>query len=241
MIRIENIKKQFKNVKALDDVSITINKNEVISLIGPSGSGKSTLIRCIVGLEKIDDGAIYFNDEKMPYHNEVLMNKVRTHIGFVFQHFNLFPHLSVMENLILGPVEVLKMPVETAKAKALELLKRVGLENKADEYVNKLSGGQKQRVAIVRALVMEPDVMLFDEPTSALDPEMVKEVLEVMRDLAKNDMTMIIVTHEMNFAKEVCDRVVFMDKGKIVETNNAKDFFENPQSDRLKEFLSKVL
>ena len=241
MIKVENVSKKFKNVKALDGVSLTINNNEVISLIGPSGSGKSTLIRSIVGLELIDEGSVYYDGTQMPYHDDKEMNHIRTKIGFVFQHFNLFPHLKVIDNLILGPTEVLKMPKDQAIDKAMALLERVGLADKANEFVNKLSGGQKQRVAIVRALVMEPEVMLFDEPTSALDPEMVKEVLEVMRDLAQKHMTMVVVTHEMNFAKEVSDRVIFMDKGTIVESNTPQELFNNPQSDRLKEFLSKVL
>ncbi|MBQ1289112.1 MAG: amino acid ABC transporter ATP-binding protein, partial [Erysipelotrichaceae bacterium] len=241
MIRIEHVYKKFPGVVALDDVSIRIKKNEIVCLIGPSGSGKSTLLRSINGLEKIDKGEIYFDDELINADNEEQMCKVRTKMGFVFQHFNLFPHLTVMQNLTLGPTEVLGMSEEDAKKEGMRLLERVGLEDKADQYVNKLSGGQKQRVAIVRALCMKPDVMLFDEPTSALDPEMVKEVLDVMRGLAEENMTMVIVTHEMNFAKEVTSRIVFMDGGKIVEENTPEEFFREPKEERTKLFLSKVL
>ncbi len=241
MINIKKISKKFKNVLALNDVSIEIKENEVVCLLGPSGSGKSTLLRTMNGLEMIDQGEIFIDDVKLNYEDDMLMNQVRTYMGFVFQSFNLFPHLTVLENLTLAPVHVLNKTEKDAKEMALNLLTRVGLVDKANEYVNKLSGGQKQRVAIVRALCMEPKVMLFDEPTSALDPEMVKEVLNVMRELARNEMTMVIVTHEMNFAKEVASRIVFMDEGKIIEENTASDFFENPKSERLKEFLSKVL
>ena len=241
MIKVTELYKKFPNVQALDGVSLEIEKNEVVCIVGPSGSGKSTLLRCINGLDIIDAGEIEINHEKIDVHNEKQMDSIRTKMGFVFQQFNLFPHMTVLKNMTLGPIEVLKEEKESAEAKAKELLARVGLLEKANEYVNKLSGGQKQRVAIVRALAMDPEVMLFDEPTSALDPEMVKEVLDVMRSLAENNMTMIVVTHEMNFAKEVADRIVFMDEGKIVEINNPKDFFKNPKSDRLKDFLSKVL
>ncbi len=241
MIKIEHISKQFPNIKALDDVSVHIHPNEIICLIGPSGSGKSTLCRCINGLEIIDEGTITVNGEVIDCNNEKQMCAIRTKMGFVFQHFNLFPHLTVLENMLLGPVEVQKRNKDEVKQEALALLERVGLKEKANEYVNKLSGGQKQRVAIVRALCMKPEIMLFDEPTSALDPEMVKEVLDVMRELAKENMTMVVVTHEMNFAKEVATRIIFMDEGKIVEENNPKDFFENPTQQRTKEFLAKVL
>ena len=241
MIKIEHISKQFPNIKALDDVSVHIHPNEIICLLGPSGSGKSTLCRCINGLENIDEGTITVNGEVIDGNNEKQMCAVRTKMGFVFQHFNLFPHLTVLENMLLGPVEVQKRNKDEVKQEALALLERVGLKEKANEYVNKLSGGQKQRVAIVRALCMKPEIMLFDEPTSALDPEMVKEVLDVMRELAKENMTMVVVTHEMNFAKEVATRIIFMDEGKIVEENNPKDFFENPTQQRTKEFLAKVL
>ncbi|MBR2551895.1 MAG: amino acid ABC transporter ATP-binding protein [Erysipelotrichaceae bacterium] len=241
MINIEHVYKKFPGVVALDDVSIRIKKNEIVCLIGPSGSGKSTLLRSINGLEVIDQGKIYFDDELINADNEEQMCRIRTKMGFVFQHFNLFPHLTVMQNLTLGPTEVLGMSEEDAKKEGLRLLERVGLKDKADQYVNKLSGGQKQRVAIVRALCMKPEVMLFDEPTSALDPEMVKEVLDVMRGLAEENMTMVIVTHEMNFAKEVASRIVFMDGGKIVEENTPEEFFREPKEERTKLFLSKVL
>ncbi|MBQ1477091.1 MAG: amino acid ABC transporter ATP-binding protein [Erysipelotrichaceae bacterium] len=241
MIKIEHVSRHFPDVVALDDVSLDIEKNEIVCLIGPSGSGKSTLLRSINGLEKIDKGHIWFDEEEIDADDEEKMCRIRTKMGFVFQHFNLFPHLTVMQNLTLGPVEVLGEKEEDAKANALKLLDRVGLKDKADQFVNKLSGGQKQRVAIVRALCMKPEVMLFDEPTSALDPEMVKEVLDVMRDLAKENMTMVIVTHEMNFAREVASRIIFMDEGKIVEENSPEEFFRNPEEERTKLFLSKVL
>lgn len=241
MIRIENVEKQFPNIKALDGVSLHIHPNEIICLLGPSGSGKSTLLRSINGLEIVDHGKIFVDGEEIDGNNEKQMCRIRTKMGFVFQHFNLFPHLTVLQNLMLGPVEVQGRDKEEVKKEALQLLDRVGLLEKADAYVNKLSGGQKQRVAIVRALCMKPEIMLFDEPTSALDPEMVKEVLDVMRDLAKENMTMVIVTHEMNFAKEVATRIIFMDEGKIVEENTPKEFFENPEQQRTKDFLAKVL
>lgn len=241
MIKISHLKKKFPNVIALDDVCLEVEKNEVVCLIGPSGSGKSTLLRSINGLEIPDEGSIAIDDEIIDPHDEKKMCKVRTKMGFVFQHFNLFPHLTVLENLTLGPTKVLGISEEEARNEAMALLDRVGLKAKANEHVNKLSGGQKQRVAIVRALCMKPEVMLFDEPTSALDPEMVKEVLDVMRELAKENMTMIVVTHEMGFAKEVATRIVFMDEGKIIEENTPKEFFANPINERTKDFLSKVL
>jgi ABC-type polar amino acid transport system, ATPase component len=241
VIKVERLIKQFPNILALNEVSLEIAKNEVVCIVGPSGSGKSTLLRCINGLDIIDEGTITIDNETLDVHDEKQMDRIRTKMGFVFQQFNLFPHMTVIENLTLGPIEVLKEEKESAIKRARELLTRVGLLEKENEYVNKLSGGQKQRVAIVRALCMNPEVMLFDEPTSALDPEMVKEVLDVMVNLAQNDMTMVVVTHEMNFAKEVSDRIVFMDEGKIVEVNDPKNFFQNPKSERLKDFLSKVL
>jgi len=242
VIRIENVSKKFPKVVALDNVSLNVKKNDIVCLIGPSGSGKSTLLRSINGLEKIDSGKIFFDDELLDPNNSEQMCKVRTKMGFVFQHFNLFPHLTVLQNLTLGPIKVLGKTEDEAKAEGMRLLERVGLPEKADEYVSKLSGGQKQRVAIVRALCMKPEVMLFDEPTSALDPEMVKEVLNVMRALAVEDhMTMMIVTHEMGFAKEVANRIIFMDSGHIVEENTPAEFFSNPKEERTKEFLSKVL
>jgi polar amino acid transport system ATP-binding protein len=242
VIKIEHVSKSFPKVVALDDVSLNIEKSEVVCLIGPSGSGKSTLLRSVNGLEKIDSGKIYFDGELLDPNDSDQMRRVRTKMGFVFQHFNLFPHLTVLQNITLGPVKVLGKTEDEAKADAMKLLERVGLPEKADEYVSKLSGGQKQRVAIVRALCMKPEVMLFDEPTSALDPEMVKEVLNVMRSLATDDhMTMMVVTHEMGFAKEVASRIIFMDSGHIIEENTPDKFFSEPKEDRTKEFLSKVL
>ncbi|MCF0116243.1 MAG: amino acid ABC transporter ATP-binding protein [Erysipelotrichaceae bacterium] len=241
MIKVEHIKKTFKGtIHAVNDVSLEIKKGEIVSLIGPSGSGKSTVLRCIHGLEIPEEGNIYLNGELMKESNPNYRNE-RKKMGFVFQHFNLFPHMTVMENLTLAPVETLGMSKEEAEKIAVEYLSRVGLLDKRDEYPNKLSGGQKQRVAIARSLCMKPEVMLFDEPTSALDPEMVLEVLEVMQDLAKEGMTMIVVTHEMGFARNVGDRVVFLEDGKIVEENESEEFFSNPQTPRAKEFLRKVM
>lgn len=240
MIKVEHVQKNFGKLHALNDVSLEINKGEIVSLIGPSGSGKSTLLRCIHGLEKIDKGSIYVNDELMDPSNKEKYRTQRNHMGFVFQHFNLFPNMTVLENLNLAQVEVLNKPKEDATKTSMEFLSKVGLADKKDVYPNNLSGGQKQRVAIARALCMNPDMMLFDEPTSALDPEMVKEVLEVMQDLGNQGMTMIVVTHEMGFARKVGSRVVFLDKGEIVEDAPSEEFFSNPKSDRAKDFLSKV-
>ena len=240
MIKVENISKQFDKVHALHNVSIEINKGDIVSLIGPSGSGKSTLLRCIHGLEQIDSGAIYLDNELMDSKNVNKYREQRNRMGFVFQHFNLFPNMTVLENCKLAQVEVLHKSNEDAEKEAMEFLNRVGLADKKDVYPSTLSGGQKQRVAIARALCMHPDIMLFDEPTSALDPEMIKEVLEVMKDLAKQGMTMIVVTHEMGFARKVGTRVVFLDQGEIVEENTSEKFFANPQSDRVKDFLGKV-
>lgn len=241
MIKVEHITKQFKDVKAVNDVSLEVSKGEIICLIGPSGSGKSTVLRCIHGLETPEQGSIYINDSLLDVTNKEEYAKARTKMGFVFQHFNLFPHMTVLENLTLAPIHVLNKTPEEASTIALELLDRVGLLDKKDSYPNKLSGGQKQRVAIARALCLNPEVMLFDEPTSALDPEMVIEVLEVMKELAKQGMTMLVVTHEMGFAKEVANRVIFLEDGKIIEENSAKEFFTNPTSERSKDFLSKVM
>lgn len=240
IIKVENVVKQFPGLKAVDNVSTEIKKGEVVAIIGPSGSGKSTLLRCLNLLEVPTEGNIYFEgaDITNPKNN---VNALRQKMGMVFQQFNLFPHMTVMKNLILAPMKLQGMSEQDAKQQATELLKRVGLEDKADAYPNQLSGGQKQRIAIIRALCMKPDVMLFDEPTSALDPEMVGEVLAVIKDLAESNMTMVVVTHEMGFAKEVATRVLFMENGKIIEDNEPKEFFENPKSDRLKEFLDKVL
>ena len=240
MIRVEHLQKNFGQLHALKDVTLEVNKGEIVSLIGPSGSGKSTLLRCIHGLEKPDKGKIYMNDEHMDPQNKEKYREQRNHMGFVFQHFNLFPHMTVLDNLNLAQTEVLGRSKEDATKKSLELLKRVGLQEKKDSYPNNLSGGQKQRVAIARALCMDPDMMLFDEPTSALDPEMIKEVLEVMKDLGKQGMTMIVVTHEMGFARKVGSRVVFLDHGEIIEDAPSEEFFSNPKSDRAKDFLSKV-
>ena len=239
MIKIKNLKKQFGNNVVLKDISVNIEKGEVVSVIGPSGSGKSTFLRCINGLEEFDGGHIFVDNEDMADKN-LNIDKLREKIGMVFQSFNLFPHLTVLENIILAPVTLKKMNKEEAKIKAKELLRKVGLEEKADFYPSSLSGGQKQRVAIARALAMNPEAILFDEPTSALDPEMVGEVLQVMKSLAKDGMTMIVVTHEMGFAREVCDRVIFMADGEIVEQGSPKDVFFNPQHERTQNFL-KVL
>lgn len=240
MIRVENVSKNFNKTHALKNVNLEVNKGDIISLIGPSGSGKSTLLRCIHGLEHVDSGRIYMDDEWMNPNDEKKFRAQRNRMGFVFQHFNLFPNMSVIQNCKLAQVEVLNKTDEEAEKTALEYLDKVGLLEKKDAYPNNLSGGQKQRVAIARALCMNPDIMLFDEPTSALDPEMIKEVLEVMKDLGKQGMTMVVVTHEMGFARKVGTRVVFLDQGEIVEENTSEKFFENPQSDRAKDFLSKV-
>ena len=241
-IKVTDLKKHYNGgeVKALDGVNCEINKGEVVVIIGPSGSGKSTFLRSLNLLEIPTNGEIIFNgtDITAPKTN---INKHRQKMGMVFQHFNLFPNMTVLKNMTSAPVTILKKSKEEAEKKALELLDRVGLKDRADAYPSQLSGGQKQRVAIVRALCMEPDVMLFDEPTSALDPEMVGEVLDVMKELAAEGMTMVVVTHEMGFAREVGTRVIFMDEGRIVEEAEPKEFFTNPKNERLKEFLSKVL
>lgn len=241
MLKMQNVMKQFKDLKAVNNVSLEINEFDVVCLVGPSGSGKSTLLRLINGLETLDAGEIYYKDQTINYNNIKAVEKLRTEIGFVFQQFNLFNNLNVIENMILAPVNVLKMDKASAIAKAKKLLSRVDLLDKAKAKVSSLSGGQKQRIAIIRTLMMEPEVLLFDEPTSALDPEMVKEVLDLMADLASEKTTMVIVTHEMNFAKSVANKVVFLDKGEIVEVGTPKAFFENPKSERAKLFLSKVL
>jgi len=243
LIRVENLCKFYgKNteIKALNGVNEVIYEGEVVVIVGPSGSGKSTFLRSLNLLEQPTDGNIYLNDVDITS-PKTDINKHRQKMGMVFQHFNLFPHMTILKNMTIGPMKLQGKSKEEAEAKALQLLKRVGLENRADAYPYQLSGGQKQRIAIVRALAMEPDVMLFDEPTSALDPEMVGEVLDIMKELGKEGMTMVVVTHEMGFAREVADRVIFFDEGNIQEQNNPKDFFENPQNPRLKEFLSKVL
>ena len=252
LIQVKNLKKHYNKgaIRALDDVSVDINKGDVMVVIGPSGSGKSTLLRSLNLLEVPTDGEVIFHNiditkksfiNKQGKKEKVDINLHRQKMGMVFQHFNLFPHKTIMENMILAPVKVLKMDKTVAREKALGLLKRVGLEDRAEAYPIQLSGGQKQRVAIVRALMMEPEVMLFDEPTSALDPEMVGEVLEVMKELARGGMTMVVVTHEMGFAREVGNRVLFMDEGKILEEGSPEDIFEHPQNPRLQDFLAKVL
>ena len=238
MIEVKNLHKSFDSLEVLKGIDQVVNDGEVLCIVGPSGSGKSTMLRCINRLEAPTGGEIYLDGELITEKN---IDQIRTRMGMVFQSFNLFPHKSVMENLTMGPVNVKGEDEVAAKEKAMKLLERVGLAEKANEYPRNLSGGQQQRVAIARALAMDPEVMLFDEPTSALDPEMVGEVLDVMKDLAGDGMTMIVVTHEMGFAKEVADKVIFMDGGYIVEEGSPKAVLENPQMDRTKDFLSKVL
>ena len=252
LIQVRNLKKYYNNgaLHALDDVSVDVNRGDVMVVIGPSGSGKSTLLRSLNLMEVPTDGEVIFHNiditkksfiNKQGKKEKVDINLHRQKMGMVFQHFNLFPHKTILENMILAPIQVLKQDRQSAVEKAMGLLKRVGLEDRADAYPIQLSGGQKQRVAIVRALMMEPEVMLFDEPTSALDPEMVGEVLDVMKELARGGMTMVVVTHEMGFAREVGSRILFMDEGKIVEQGAPAQVFDNPQHPRLQEFLSKVL
>lgn len=240
LFEIKDLCKDFGKLHVLDHISTTISKGEVLVIVGPSGSGKSTFLRSLNLLERPTGGQILFEGRDITDPKSDI-NLHRQKIGMVFQHFNLFPHKTILENMTLAPIKVLKKSKEEAESKAMELLKRVGLEEKANAYPAQLSGGQKQRIAIVRSLCMDPDVMLFDEPTSALDPEMVGEVLNVMRELARDGMTMAIVTHEMGFAREVGTRVMFIDEGQIKEENTPKEFFDHPQNERLKEFLSKVL
>ena len=252
LIQVRNLNKHYNHgtLHALDGVSVDINKGAVMVVIGPSGSGKSTLLRSLNLMEEPTDGEVIFHNiditkksfiNKHGKKEKVDINLHRQKMGMVFQHFNLFPHKTILQNMTLAPIKVLNMPKAEAEAKALALLKRVGLQDRADAYPIQLSGGQKQRVAIVRALMMEPEVMLFDEPTSALDPEMVGEVLEVMKELAREGMTMVVVTHEMGFAREVGNRVLFMDAGQIVEEGSPEEIFDHPKHPRLQEFLSKVL
>ncbi len=240
MIEVKNLHKNFDNLQVLKGISTTIHAGDVVCVIGPSGSGKSTFLRCLNLLEKPTSGQVIFEGNDLT-EKKVNLNLHRQKMGMVFQQFHLFPHMTVLDNLITSPVMLKKISKEAATAKAMELLKRVGLDDRAAAYPDQLSGGQKQRVAIVRALCMEPNVMLFDEPTSALDPEMVGEVLDVMKELAKEGMTMVVVTHEMGFAREVSNRVMFMDEGMIMEEGTPQELFEHPQCERLKTFLSKVL
>ena len=252
LIQVKNLKKHFNKgeIKALDDVSINIHKGDVMVVIGPSGSGKSTFLRSLNLMEEPTDGEIIFHNiditkkyfiNKQGKKEKVDINLHRQKMGMVFQHFNLFPHKTILQNMTIAPIKVLKMPKEQAEEKALALLKRVGLEDRANAYPIQLSGGQKQRIAIVRSLMMEPEVMLFDEPTSALDPEMVGEVLAVMKELAQDGMTMVVVTHEMGFAREVGNRVLFMDEGKLLEEGTPEEIFNQPKHPRLQDFLRKVL
>ena len=239
MIEIKNLHKSFGHVEVLKGVDVSIEEKEVVVIIGPSGSGKSTLLRCMNYLEEPTSGDITVDNMKLDKHADI--NKIRENIGMVFQRFNLFPHMTVLENIVLAPTKVLKISREEAISTAMDLLQRVGLKEKANSYPSQISGGQQQRVAIARALAMKPKVMLFDEPTSALDPEMVTEVLDVMKSLANQGMTMVVVTHEMGFAREVGDRVLFVDEGRIIEEGTPKEIFENPKQERTKLFLSKIL
>lgn len=240
MIKVRNLQKSFGDNHVLNGIDVDIRKGECVCVIGPSGSGKSTFLRCLNLLEKPEEGEIYINGQDI-MDPKLNVDKYRENLGMVFQHFNLFPNMTVKQNIALAPVRLKKWTKEEADTKAIELLRRVGLERKADTYPNKLSGGQKQRVAIARALAMNPEVMLFDEPTSALDPEMVGEVLDVMKSLVKEGMTMVVVTHEMGFAREVANRVFFMDGGGILEEGTPEQIFDHPQEERTKTFLSKVL
>lgn len=240
MIKVKNLKKHFGELEVLRGIDEHISQGEVVVIIGPSGSGKSTFLRCLNLLETVTEGEVYVDDERIN-DPKVDVNKIRQKMGMVFQQFNLFPHLTIMENITLAPVLLKKMTKKQAIQRGKELLKRVNLSEKADAYPAQLSGGQKQRVAIARALAMNPEIMLFDEPTSALDPEMVGEVLDVMKDLAKSGMTMVLVTHEMGFAREVGTRVLFMDQGVVMESGTPEQVFGNPQNERTKNFLSKVL
>lgn len=240
MIKIENLYKRFGKLEVLNGIDINVEKGEIIAIIGPSGSGKSTFLRCINRLEEPSEGKIFIDGENI-LSKETNINKIREKVGMVFQHFNLFPHKNVIKNITLAPIKIKNYSLELAEKKADKLLSKVGLLDKKYSFPNQLSGGQKQRIAIARALAMEPEVMLFDEPTSALDPEMIKEVLDVMIELAREGMTMLIVTHEMGFAKNVATRILFMNDGKILEDEKPEEFFNNPKHSRTKEFLYKVL
>ena len=250
MVKVENVYKSFGSLEVLKDINLEVNKGEVVCIIGPSGSGKSTLLRCLNHLERITSGRVYVEDElideRIDGKNQLKVSQKKvselcTELGMVFQRFNLFPHMTVIENVMEAPVTVRKVPKEEASVEALKLLEKVGLADKRNEYPSRLSGGQQQRVAIARALAMKPKIMLFDEPTSALDPELVGEVLEVMKDLANEGMTMLVVTHEMGFAKEVGTRVIFMDNGEIKEEGKPEEIFTNPKNERTRAFLQKVL
>jgi polar amino acid transport system ATP-binding protein len=241
MIEVKNLSKSFGEVQVLKEISETISTGEKVVIIGPSGSGKSTFLRCLNLLEKPTSGKILFEGKDITAAKPSQLNQIRQKMGMVFQHFNLFPHLTIRRNITLAPVKLGLMSREEAEEKAEELLKKVGLADKAERYPNQLSGGQKQRIAIARTLAMNPDVILFDEPTSALDPEMVGEVLELMKELAEDGMTMVVVTHEMGFAREVASRILFMADGRIVEQGPPAEFFENPKNERVKDFLSRVL
>ena len=239
MIKVENLKKSFKEKEVLKGIDLEINKGDILAIIGPSGSGKSTLLRTLNKLEKKTSGNIYFENKNI---DELDINKLREKVGMVFQQFNLFSNMTILENLLAAPLNTKKMKKDVAEEKALELLEKIGLSEKKNSYPKELSGGQKQRIAIIRALMMEPELILFDEPTSALDPEMVKDVLDLMKNLANDGMTMAIVTHEMEFAKQVSNKIIIMSDGEIIEeSQNPKEFFENPKEERSKEFLSKVL
>ncbi len=241
MIKVVNLHKRFRHLHVLKGVSTEIRQGEVVCVIGPSGSGKSTFLRCINLLEKPSSGEIYIEGVEVTDHSAININQVRAEVGMVFQRFNLFPHKTALENITLAPIKVRGLSLEEARVRAYELLDRVGLRHKADVYPDNLSGGQQQRIAIARALAMRPKVMLFDEPTSALDPEMIQEVLDVMKNLAREGMTMVVVTHEMGFAREVCHRAMFMDEGEIIEEGTPEALFSHPQYERTKQFLSKIL
>ena len=240
IIELKDVQKFYGDFQALKDINFNVKKGEIVVVCGPSGSGKSTMIRCINKLEEIQSGSLTINGEDING-RKADVNKIRQNIGMVFQHFNLFPHKSILENITIGPIQVKKVKKDEADKKGMALLERVKIPQQADKYPSELSGGQQQRVAIARTLAMEPEVILFDEPTSALDPEMIGEVLEVMKDLAKDDYTIVCVTHEMGFAREVADRVVFMDEGMIVEENTPEEFFNSPKNERTIKFLSEIL
>jgi ABC-type polar amino acid transport system ATPase subunit len=240
LVELRGVRKSFGDNVVLDDIDLAVKRGEAIVIAGPSGSGKSTMLRCINALEEVDEGEIVFDGRSVTGAGKGI-TALRAEIGMVFQQFNLFPHRSVLENIMLAPVQTKRMPVDRARERAKALLERVGIAEKANQYPADLSGGQQQRVAIARALAMEPKLMLFDEPTSALDPEMIREVLDVMRDLAREGMTMLVVTHEMGFAREVCDRLVFIDDGRIVEEAPPAEFFANAQSERAREFVDKII